>query len=43
LNEHISALEKLLEADKPNLKQIGTNADAIVSQFGKMKMYEMKM
>lgn len=43
LNEHISELEKLLEAENPNLKEIGKHADAIVSQFGKMEMSEMKM
>lgn len=43
LNEHIAALERLLEAEKPNLKEIGTHAEAISSQFGKKEMSEMKM
>ena len=43
LNEHISALEKLLESEKPNLKEIETHAAAISAQFGEMKKPGMKM
>lgn len=43
LNEHIAALEKILESEKPNLTEIGKHAEAISSQFGKKEMSEMKM
>lgn len=43
LKEHIAALEKFLESEKPNLKEIATHAEAVSSQFGKKEMSEMKM
>ncbi len=38
LKEHIAALETLLQADAPNLKDVQMHAAAIVSQFEMMKM-----
>ena len=38
MKEHIAALETLLQANAPNLKDVQMHAAAIVSQFEKMKM-----
>ena len=43
MKEHIVALETLLQADAPNLKDVQMHAAAIVSQFEKMKMTGDKM
>ena len=43
LKEHIAALETLLQTDAPNLINVEMHADAIVSQFEKMKMPDDKM
>ena len=43
LNEHIAALETLLQSETPNLKDVQMHAAAIVTQFEKMKMSDGKM
>jgi len=43
MKEHIAALETLLQADAPNLKDIQMHTAAIASQFEKMKMSDGKM
>lgn len=43
MKEHIVALETLLQADAPNLKDVQMHAAAIVSQFEMMKMTGDKM